>query len=116
MCVGTPCSLQLLQVDKLLVLSINFASGWWERLSMHHKNLRLTLLQADNLRGSDRTTHPFARLMLAGEVLHTSVMWQTTHPTWEEKIVFKCAPDPVSDAGSCKIHEYAVSWIGAPLQ
>ena len=47
--------------------------------------------QAENLKGSDRTTHPFARLMLAGECLHTSVMWQTTHPTWEEKIVFKCA-------------------------
>ncbi len=53
---------------------------------------RSSVRQAENLKGSDRTTHPFARLMLAGECLHTSVMWQTTHPTWEEKIVFKCAP------------------------
>ena len=56
--------------------------------------------QAENLKGSDRTTHPFARLMLAGECLHTSVMWQTTHPNWEEKIVFKCEPP----SGPCKKH------------
>ena len=48
--------------------------------------------QAVHLKGQERTTHPFARLTVAGQCLHTCVMWQTTEPAWQEKLTFKCAP------------------------
>lgn len=47
--------------------------------------------QAVNLKGSERASHPFVRLSLSGQVLHTCVMWQTTSPAWHEKLSFKCA-------------------------
>ena len=48
-------------------------------------------VQAANLKGSEQATNPFARLSLSGQVLHTCVMWQTTNPSWHEKLNFKCA-------------------------
>lgn len=48
-----------------------------------------TCTQAEGLVGDERATHPFARVSIGANVLHSAVIWQSTAPMWDEKLAFK---------------------------
>lgn len=39
--------------------------------------------------GEEKATHPFARVSVGSNVLHSAVAWQSTAPLWDEKLAFK---------------------------
>lgn len=61
-------------------------------------DLNITVVQAQNLSGTQRTTHSFARVRVrdaippaedADRSKQTSVVWQSLDPIWDEQLVFK---------------------------
>jgi hypothetical protein len=61
-------------------------------------DLNITVVQAQNLSGTQRTTHSFARVRVrdaiplaedADRSKQTSVIWQSLDPIWDEQLVFK---------------------------
>lgn len=48
-------------------------------------------MQARDLNGTDRATHPFVRAQIGDQALQTSVQWQATSPYWEEALSFRLA-------------------------
>jgi hypothetical protein len=51
--------------------------------------LSVTVHQAEELLGSERTTHPFARVRVGDQSQLTSVQWQNRHPSWDETLIFR---------------------------
>ncbi len=52
-------------------------------------DLMVTVFLAEQLLGSERTTHPFARVRVAGQSQLTTVQWQSVSPLWEETLHFR---------------------------
>ena len=61
-------------------------------------DLNITVVQAQNLSGAQRTTHSFARVRVRDAIppaedndrsKQTSVVWQSLDPIWDEQLVFK---------------------------
>lgn len=61
-------------------------------------DVNITVVQAQNLSGTQRTTHSFARVRVrdaiplaedADRSKQTSVIWQSLDPIWDEQLVFK---------------------------
>ena len=61
-------------------------------------DLNITVVQAQNLSGTQRSTHSFARVRVrdaippaedADRSKQTSVVWQSLDPIWDEQLVFK---------------------------
>jgi hypothetical protein len=46
-------------------------------------------VQADQLQGQERLTHPFARVRVGDQSQLTTVQWQSLSPTWEEALFFR---------------------------
>lgn len=61
-------------------------------------DLNVTVVQANNVSGSGRNTHPFARVRIKDPVpsgqqderaKQTTVVWQSIDPVWDEQLVFR---------------------------
>jgi hypothetical protein len=61
-------------------------------------DLNVTIVQAKNLAGVPRSTHPFARIRIQDPVpppdveertKQSSVVWQSTDPVWDEQLLFR---------------------------
>lgn len=62
-------------------------------------DLNITVVQARNLNGSSRSTHPFARVYVKDPIpptsadedraKQTSVSWQSVAPVWDEQLMFR---------------------------
>jgi len=61
-------------------------------------DLNVTVVQARDLAGASRSTHPFARVHIRDPVppppteersKQTSVVWQTVDPVWDEQLLFR---------------------------